>query len=261
MCSNINGANAPFCSPTEGTRLEVGKTIDVTWDPSFFNSTTTPQIRVQAEFSPAKGATGGSDGFTTDAIDVTAGRYTWTILPSYLNHRDHSGPRSAQLFLANPTDTDNDGTFDAQDRVAGPRVEIISSSNTTTSPTSPNDPTNNDMRMMGPNPLSIALPVSLGILVLLLIGGYFLLKRRAQRNNPEAGAGGFGIRGIFSRRNGGYGIGQSRAQRLPRDPVTIIHSTHMNAGGGGGMMRMQTMGEGGRNVFREEMSRQDRLRV
>ncbi|KAK3688233.1 hypothetical protein B0T22DRAFT_535454 [Podospora appendiculata] len=239
MCENINGANAPFCSPTEGTRLEVGKTIDVTWDPTFFNSSTTPQIRVQAEFSPSKnpktGETGGSDGFTTDAIDVATGRYTWTILASYLEPDARS--RSAKLFLATPTDTDNDGTFDAQDRLAGPRVQIISA-NTTTSPN--ND--NNNNKSMGPNPLSIALPVSLGVLVLLLIGGYFLLKRRAQ-NNPGAG----GIRHIFSR--------GSRAQRLPRDPVTIIHSTHMNAG-----MRMQTMGES-RNVFREEMSRQDRLRV
>lgn len=144
-----------------------------------------------------------------------------------------------------------------------------------------------------PNPLSIALPVGLGAFVVLVIGVFFCVRRWKTRDRYNQGARDVEMKGtadsgsrtgflgrIFSA--GGYGIGQSRTQRIgigkrkgrgKGEDIEIVHSTHMNAVGGaeGGPVRMGFMG-GGRgggyaggsrsngNVFRDEVRRQDRGR-
>ena len=134
-----------------------------------------------------------------------------------------------------------------------------------------------------PNPLSIALPVGLGVFVLMIIGVFFCVRRwrRAAKNNRVTVVNNKGVVGVtgvsaetvkgkkgggwFSR---GYGIGKSRSQRMRGgDDIEIVHSTHMNASGGGVRMNFMGIGGGGRaggggggggNVFRDEMRRQDR---
>ncbi|KAK0637141.1 hypothetical protein B0T17DRAFT_504516 [Bombardia bombarda] len=291
MCENLDGVNAPFCSPREGAQVQVGTTIDVTWDPALFNTSITPQIRVQGDFSTT--SPGGTDGFSSVLLDPNSGRYSWTILDEYLD--DGATSLAARLFIAEPVASTGTNT-NAQDRIPGPRVQVVraaaaaasetdnttpTSSASSTSPTfnsssssinktnTPNDSTTattSNNTNTGPNPLSIALPIGVGVLALLLISAFFTFKKR---NHPP-GAGNLAVLRsmLFSSsktNKDGYGVGQSRGQRFRggssrEREITIVHHTHMVAQG----LRMNTMAggdNGNGNVFREEMRRQERMGV
>ncbi|KAK3318200.1 hypothetical protein B0H66DRAFT_556464 [Apodospora peruviana] len=269
MCDNLRGANAPFCSPRENTQVQVGRAVDVTWDPKFFNRSATPEIFILAEFGPTGSedddtVVGGLAGFTSDPVDARSGKFTWTILDQYLDPQTRDGrgavrARNARIFISEPME-DIDDTVSPnpeiiQQRIPGPRVQIVARDNGLL-----------EVGAGGPNPLSIALPVGLGVFVLLIIAVFFVVRRwkrgRRDRMVPARVVGGGGVSGgggaggFFSRK--GYGIGKSWGQRTRGgDDVEIIHSTHMNATQGG--VRMNMMADGG-NVFRDEVRRQDRAR-
>ncbi|KAK3353318.1 hypothetical protein B0T25DRAFT_607531 [Lasiosphaeria hispida] len=220
MCDNFDGPNAPFCSPTPNQQLQVGRTFEITWDPAFFNSTEVPMVRVQADFgfAPAANLLGGADGFTSELINVSAGRFTWNILNDYL--AAGFAATSARIFLEEPSLTNE----------------------TTRGPVG-----------VGANPIAIVLPVVFGVLTLLLLGGCVWFRRK----HPDFGRGWFTFRrGGRWRGGGGYGVGRSKGQRLRGQDIKVIN-TDMNG------LRMNAMAmnaDRDRNIFREEMRRQERAR-
>jgi len=257
-CSNFDGFLAPFCAPAPNTQLAVGRTIEVTWDPTFFNSTETPMVLVQADFSlPANsGQTLGIDGFTSELIPTSTGRFSWVILPSYLHSSTLA--TTARIFLAEPSETN---VTTRGNRIPGPRVEIVS--------TTANNNINGNNRganqqqnaaSTGSNPIAIALPIVFGVLTLCFLGFCVWLKRRHPdffRRIFTFGRGRIGWRGGNSGKSRGrFGLGRSKSSRIRGDDIKVV-TTDMNG------LRMNAMamnGGQGRNVFREEMRRQDSAR-
>jgi len=272
-CSNFDGPLAPFCRPTQGQQVQVGQTVEVTWDPTWFNSTETPMVLVQADFSlPANaGQTSGIDGFTSELIPTSTGRFAWSVLPSYLHSAAFS--TQARFFLAEPSEIN---ITTRGNRIVGPRVEIIS---TTAGNNNNNNNANGNNRngnpagqsnvATGSNPVAIALPIVFGVLTLLFLGFCVWFKRRHpdffrgfmsrfRRRLPArrvvapplggnvGGAGRFGL----------PGRSKSKISRLRGEDIKVV-TTDMNG------LRMNAMamnGDRDRNVFREEMRRQERAR-
>ncbi|KAM7195352.1 Protein of unknown function (DUF4448) domain containing protein [Naviculisporaceae sp. PSN 640] len=295
MCENLSGPNAPFCSPSTNTQVRVGQTVEITWDTRFFNRSSpfgTPStVFIQADFgSTSQDASfGGLDGFTSPPLDPQSGRFTWTIVETFLTSGGvATTSRGSRLFLSPETsqiDVKSGSTSTTVRRITGPRV-VISQRENEAAPGQP------------PNPLSIALPVGLGAFVVLIIGIFFCVRRwkNRDRRNKEvrdvevkgasAGVESKSRTGFWEKMfpAGGYGVGKSKTQRIGNgmgqrkkgkrkgEDIEIVHSTHMNAVGGavGGPVRMGfTGGRGGGyvgairsngNVFRAEVQRQDRGR-
>ncbi|KAK0641345.1 hypothetical protein B0T16DRAFT_380051 [Cercophora newfieldiana] len=260
-CTNFDGPLAPFCAPVQGQQVPVGRTVEVTWDPNWFNSTETPMVLVQADFSlPANsGQTLGIDGFTSELIPTSAGRFTWSVLPSYLHSSTLA--TTARLFLAEPSETN---VTTRGNRISGPRVEIVSSTIGNNNNLNNNNGNNRGANQQqtpasnGTNPIAIALPITFGILTLCFLGFCVWFKRR----HPDFFRGMFAFnRRRFGRRGGNsgggrFGFGRSKSTRLRGDDIKVV-TTDMNG------LRMNAMAMNGgqdRNVFREEMRRQERAR-
>ncbi|KAK0620123.1 hypothetical protein B0T14DRAFT_224262 [Immersiella caudata] len=256
-CTNFDGPLAPFCAPAQGQQLPVGRTVEVIWDPNWFNSTETPMVLVQADFSipTVSGQTAGIDGFTSELVPTSNGRFTWSVLPSYLHSSTLA--TTARIFLAEPSETN---VTTRGNRIPGPRVEIVSASvlnNNNNNNNNQNGANRNNQQQplaTGSNPIAIALPIVFGILTLCFLGFCVWFKRR----NPDffRGMFAFARRRGGSRRGGGrFGLGRSKS-RLRGDDIKVV-TTDMNG------LRMNAMAMNGgqdRNVFREEMRRQDRAR-
>ncbi|KAK5658366.1 hypothetical protein OQA88_2342 [Cercophora sp. LCS_1] len=266
LCSNFNGPNAPFCSPTQNQQIPVGRPFEVTWDPTFFNSTEVPFVRVQADFSISASdgvAQGGQDGFTSELIPTSIGRFTWNVLPDYLAQGFISAP--ARMFLAEPSEiniTTRGG------RNPGPFIQIVASNNNNAQPPAQGgnrggninngNNNNNNNAATGANPVAIALPIVFGILTLCSLGFCVWFKRR----NPDF------LRNMFAfrrrrynprteRSGGRFGLGLGRSRSQIRGQDIKVVTTDMNG------LRMNAMAMNGgqdRNVFREELRRQDRTR-
>ncbi|KAK4217754.1 hypothetical protein QBC37DRAFT_448140 [Rhypophila decipiens] len=328
MCDNLdgrNGLNAPFCSPSTNTAVQVGRTLEITWDPRFFNRSSSSSranvVFIQADFgsTASDSSFGGRDGFTSAPLDPLSGSFTWTILNSFLTSGGReTTSRGARLFLAtqeelvqivDPGSSLTTPSASVATRITGPRVVIRAS---------PSRDNNNRMDM--PNPLSIALPVGLGALVVLIIGVWFCFRRwrnhsidNKNRNStsrgkmqdlemkqstpktvggqnkpgfwkklgpgrPSSGPGsGYGSKSTADQRTETappafrFGFGSKKSKAKGQEEIEIVHSTHMNAGGGVRPARMgfvggklTNIGGGGpagstssNNVFRDEVRRQE----
>ncbi|KAK4183447.1 hypothetical protein QBC35DRAFT_518203 [Podospora australis] len=292
MCTNPPESPTPFCEPREGAQLRTGQTIEIIWSPLFFATgpnSRPRQIRVQAEFFPSSSSnTSSTLGFTSTLLSPSSGRFAWTILDSYLPPSINS--LTASLAIAEPfTDSDGNGTvLEGNDSFPGPRVTILRSTGAQ-QPNSGSNKNNNTTNAAnrgaiggGPSPLAIVLPVIFGVLTIIVMVGCVFFRRknpgfrmrdwvsgmmnRSGRggfgSTNGGGGGGKGLLPLSLGQGGGYGERQSRGQRLQgkdiRVVTTDINSLRMNAvkmAGNGGF------GGGGPNVFREEMRRQERVRV
>ncbi|KAK3378943.1 hypothetical protein B0T24DRAFT_589550 [Lasiosphaeria ovina] len=257
MCENADAGNGPFCSPKDGAQIQVGKTIDVIWNPAFFNSSfnNVAMIQVQADFltRPDDGNKGGADGFTSRMLDASSGRFAWTVLAEYLGSTRAGAARPAQLFISQPainvanTGGDGDGNDDSgrngdggmpmdgssQTRIPGPRVQLIGPSS------------GGGGSML--NPLIIALPIALGVLALGLLVAFLVFRRR----NP----GRMGQLFSCGRKRDGYGERKSRTQRLRGLEIRMVDNNASTR-----MGTIPALGNADRNIFREEVRRQDYVR-
>ncbi|KAI0128354.1 hypothetical protein BJ170DRAFT_324569 [Xylariales sp. AK1849] len=227
-CSNIDGAFAPFCAPANATQLTPGQTVIVSWDTSYFGDASA-LIQIQADFSSSSGDVDQGDaGFTSNSLRAGTGTYGWDVSSSILNNSTKAV--DAQLYIVM---TASDGT--SENRTKGPLVQVV--------PTGLSDDGSSD----SPNLVAIIVPTVLGVLVLMAIGFYLVMKRR----NP-----GWKLRQMVGMgKSDGYGSRKSRAERS---------AGTMGAGTGTGV-QMADMSiskpEDGRNVFREEMRRQDETKM
>ncbi|KAI0121234.1 hypothetical protein BJ170DRAFT_152220 [Xylariales sp. AK1849] len=77
-CSNKDGVNAPFCQPTEGENLYPGTTYYLLWDTSYFGTDNTT-IMVQGNyFNETTGAT-DSQAFTSERMAASWGFWSLTV--------------------------------------------------------------------------------------------------------------------------------------------------------------------------------------
>ncbi|KAM7202009.1 Protein of unknown function (DUF4448) domain containing protein [Rhypophila sp. PSN 637] len=316
MCDNLNGRNglnAPFCSPSTNTAVQVGRTLEITWDPRFFNRSSSRAnvnvVFIQADLgsTASDSSFGGLDGFTSPPLDPLSGQFTWTILNAFLTSGGReTSSRGARLFFAtqeliqiDPITGSSLTPSVSVTRITGPRVVIRARDN------------NRGGGMDMPNPLSIALPVGLGALVVLIIGVWFCFRRWRNHSSAAAAAQnrdktttsrdlemkqsiGEEKKGFFKGKLGlgksgsgsdGYAIDNKNTETTTapafrfgfgffgfgpkkkgqEEEIEIVHSTHMNAGGGVRPTRMGFVGGkltnigGGsnNNVFRDEVRRQE----
>ncbi|KAI1341953.1 hypothetical protein F5Y15DRAFT_328636 [Xylariaceae sp. FL0016] len=237
QCGNARGVGAPFCSPSNGSQVQVGETYYVTWDTSFFPSTS-EAVWVQGSYNKSSTDEAGkfvsTHGFTSEDTTSGAGYWAWTVD----DERTPVGTRvSLSLWYANPEALEEGALLS----VEGPVVAVVMGADVKEGPGgSPN------------NALAIALPVVL-ISVALVIGTWLCMRKRSGIRTEELGAAphwpghGHGRVGKGS----GYGVGQSWGQR-----------TGKRAEDAGIQLRdsptSPTYGE--TNVFREELRRQEAQR-
>jgi Ykl077w/Psg1 (Pma1 Stabilization in Golgi) len=230
----------------------------VTWDSSFFRNNET--LLIQANYVNTAG--GGPQAFQSSLTSNSWGHIAWTIQRDWLKSQAFN---NISLFISTASGT----------TVSGPVVMV------TTSPIT--------YATQAPTPvpsgltLYIALPATLGFIVLCVCGGYILNRKHRQ----------IGLGNIMGRRTG-YGIGKSHRQRLGlsrKDKAGAIalrdHDLAATADGEAGVYRdvpvrretslpqhrrtdSDTLGSlagtptedrpRGVNLFREELRRQERER-
>ena len=210
----------------------------------------------------------GADGFTSDApVPVSAGRFVWNVLAEYL--ADNATATPARIFLAEPSETN---ITTRGNRIAGPAFEIIRADANDNNNVNNNNMTSSAIGNSdaGANPIAIALPVTLGVLMLCFLGfcvwfkrrqpdfgrGLFALFDRCGARRERGGGMGMAENGVGAVEGKGYGVGRGRSQRLRGQDIKVINTDlqglRMNA--------MAMYGDQDRNVFREEMRRQERVR-
>lgn len=207
-------------------------------------------VQFQADYKD-----GDSDGFTSDRIPASQGYFVWTIAPDFLTKQGHPS-LDVSLFLA----YSDDNAADLQDRVAGPSIVI-------TNAEKGSDTSGGGSK--GVSPAAIAVPIIV-VVVLAILGAVCFMSWRRHGTLPLVGA-----IGSARRRSGsqGYGIRQSRSQRVGGGDggvgvgaggVGVDDKNRGAAGNAGGIQLTDRdswsptgAADGrGRNVFREEMERQ-----
>ncbi|KAK4652276.1 hypothetical protein QC762_609695 [Podospora pseudocomata] len=287
MCDNPPDSDTPFCAPENGAQLQTGNIVGVIWSPLFFATSPTSrprQIRIQADFFPSNTPLSrlnstlstGTEGFTSNVLNPALGTFNWSILDSYIDDIDVPS-LIAVLSIAEPfTDSDGNGTvLQGNDRFPGPTVTLVRGPTRPTSTNSVNGGTINvppspASENTGPSPITIALPILFGFLTAITLACCMVYKRRHPSFKVgemvtnwmgRSGRGGFG--GL--RAASGYGQGRSQRQRMGggggglrgkdiKVVTTDIQGLRMNAMN---MMAGQNQQQG-RNVFREEVRRQER---
>ncbi|KAI4599974.1 hypothetical protein KJ359_001075 [Pestalotiopsis sp. 9143b] len=228
-CSNTDGDFVPFCEPANNTEAKPGDKVTVTWDPSFFANGSI-LVQIQADFSPSSGSDPtplDDDGFTSNSLRAGTGSYSWAISSSVLNSTSAAGV-NAQLYIVGAA-ADGETT----QRTLGPLVRVVPASSSSADSSGSG----------GPNLVAIIVPVVVGVLLLMAIAAFLIKKRR----DP-----GWKLRSMFGVGNSdAYGSRKSRVERS------------MGAGSNGLQMGDVEISkpQDGRNVFREEMQRQQASRV
>ncbi|KAG4422392.1 hypothetical protein IFR04_004416 [Cadophora malorum] len=253
-CHNRDGKYAPFCSPTNGSDVNVDGKYYVTWDKDFF-AQRNASVNIVANYVNDTGH--GPVAFKSDPVSTSDGYYVWTIQKDWLQEMKTN---NVTLFLnqINPP-------AGAQLSLEGPivRVKVYEKPIYHQSPSS---------APKGQS-LYIALPTVLGFILLCVIGGYFW-----NRNSHKIGLG-----NVMGRRSG-YGTGKSRSQRMGlgkngdiqlRDrelrsdgqyhdaPAKVAMSPGREIdrdSGKLGSLAGSPTGNGGHNHFRDELRRQEGLR-
>lgn len=202
----------------------------MTWDPSYFGDSSA-LVQVQADFTPSSGEdpTPLDDaGFISNSLRAGTGSYSWAISSSILNSStSDAGGINAQLYFVVST-----GDGGSENRTLGPLVRVVPISSSDTGSGS------------GPNLVAIIVPVVVGALVLMAIAAFFIMKRR----KPE-----WKVGSMFSLgKTPGYGSRKSRSERA----VGMEMSGNAVQVGDVGVSKPQE----GRNVFREEIRRQEEAR-
>ncbi|KAK4151581.1 hypothetical protein C8A00DRAFT_17035 [Chaetomidium leptoderma] len=272
--SNANvGPVEPFCLPKAGSELHPGQTYYITWSPTYFSPPTLP-LSLQVLYSDITTTTPGEAtiGFTSPTtLPANTGFYAWTIPSDFLASRGSPARYNVTFLLAygdtSTPDIDNDLTT----RI-GPTVFI-------TNPSSPGSSEGDQGGGGGgPNIVAIAVPVIVVGVLLLLLGVLCFFFWRKHGHLPCMG----GRRRSQASSSGGYGVRQSRSERVGQQQHHHQQQEHQQQQQGPwGDNKSETdvgiqltdreswsptgrsagvAGEGGRNVFREEVARQARLR-
>ena len=218
-------------------------------------------MRFQADFLD-----GSRDGFTSDAIPVGVGYYTWAIPPDFLAKRSHDAVGAAMYLVYTYAE---DGS---QKRVGGAKVVVTHQRSHSHDHDASDHGNGIDSGRV--SAAVIVAPVVVGVVLLGLAAFCFLSYRRngtipflgAIRGRSGGGGKGYGVRQSRSQRAGGAevdvpggvgpasGIGNNKSEAETGIQLTDRESWSPTGRGAG---QGQGQGQGpGRNVFREELQRQ-----
>ncbi|KAH6990711.1 hypothetical protein BKA56DRAFT_214715 [Ilyonectria sp. MPI-CAGE-AT-0026] len=256
-CHNKDGENAPFCDPASNSTLFVGSTYYVTWDPDYFNKTkgnTTYEVAVRLDYlNETSGEMKELKKFSR--VPAAWGFWPMTVESKYLKG---SGDHNVTLTLYSNIKGSAEKTKSTSLWVQLSKQSL---------PKNPATPTPTG------ETLTIALPVAFGSIVLLLIGGC-LWNRKTRK---------ISLGNIMSRRREGYtgrktrrtfggrkdnGIQlDTRAAGLASEYRDAPERPRRDSDALGSLANspvtpsFQQQGTtGGRNVFRDELQRQERER-
>ncbi|KKY22173.1 hypothetical protein UCRPC4_g03360 [Phaeomoniella chlamydospora] len=193
-CQSSGGTYAPFCKPSDGSSVTVGTSFDVTWDPSYFNSTTT--VAIEISYANSSTSSSSDSVYSSDEVENTVGYMSIVPKKSWLG-----GSSSANITL-NFAVLEDDGSSSAN-ILTGPTV-TLESDNTSTESSSDSETsgsllsssTESSQRSSKNLGLVVGLTIALAFICLLFVSGVFLWYRRYKMNNR------------------GYGVGRSRNERL-----------------------------------------------
>ncbi|KAK4677499.1 hypothetical protein QC764_404840 [Podospora pseudoanserina] len=228
-CQSDKGHDEPFCLPRRGSSLIAGRTYYITWSPSYFSPQSTP-LTLHASTSPpspspprSASTPGPSPNFpTTSPISFA------------LQHNDTTTEEANDIVT-----------------VSGPTVNVFSSD--------PNPEPSASGDGNGTNHLAIVLPIVIIAILIGLAGFCFLFRRRKGRwpvIGERARSSGSGYTGQGGRRvqedqvGGGVVTGDNKSETNIGVELTDRDSWSPTS---------PNSPSRGRNVFREEVERQERL--
>jgi len=199
----------------------------VTWNPDYFSSPN-QTVQVQGQFL------GGVHGWTSSMLPASQGFYAWTVNASLLTDYKTSA-LNISLFLGAVNATGST----VETPLAGPVVVVTNAATNVST---------------GPNvsALAVAVPVVIGVVALGLLG-FCIWSWRRHGRVPLLG-------GLLSSKRAsgqGYGVRQSHSQRVGTGRGG---GTAPKAAGAGIQLTPSDSWSPtkGRNVFREEIARQER---
>lgn len=259
-CYNKEGQYAPFCRPTHNSSIYVGFTYYVTWDPEWFNKTegSSKTRFVSLRINYFNETTGEQND--RDIFDQ-AWPASYGFLPFKVEDKYRRGHNSNNVTLQLVGHLVQNTTAPTNNSVELPIV-------ITTAPLDPMLPTT----VPTGQTLVIALPVVFGTIALLLIGGCIWNRktRSIQLGNVMSrsrhGYTGRRTRNLFNRKNNGIQLDATPVSP-PIDYRDIPDHPRRDSEALGSLTgspvrahfeEQDTMG--GRNAFRDEVSRQDRER-
>lgn len=252
VCDNYYDGDKPFCVPRRGSLLNPGSTYYITWDPATF-SDKDQKIKLEVIYDDKRGE------FISSSVNVSVGYYAWKLPDDLLTINGKTAMNASIKYIYKSQDSSDFNEI----RGNGPRVTITRDS--MLPPASPSG-------TGGPLSLLIAVPVVFALL-LALVGGYCCWSYRRKGVIPGAAAvarlrrrsaagGGRGSQG--------YGVGQSRSERTvardvgPGDSFRAHQQPDDKTGGPGIQLTSRESwsptsptSPSGRNVFREEIRRQE----
>lgn len=187
VCTELNGTFSPFCLPHNGADVIVDATYYVTWNADFYplNATITIELRYP-------NSTEGDSAFTSERTDNSYGYIPLRMRKEWLQGKPHN---DLTLYII-----ELDPRSDRRARARqGPTVVLHQKPVEHYKPPPP--------LPFNKLALIIGLPVSVGVVVLIVAGLFFGMRRSRQ----------IGIAHARSSRGKGYGIRKSRNQRLGRN--------------------------------------------
>ncbi|PKS09897.1 hypothetical protein jhhlp_004520 [Lomentospora prolificans] len=185
---------APFCDPSAESEVHVDRTYYITWNPDFFNDTLTKlnntaewRIRIRADRVDATNGSIGAKAFETDdSYPASWGVYPWRITSSVLESKQ---PTNVSLLIL----AHRQGQAETVEH-RGPTVFV----------TYPPAFRTESPRLPKGAELYIALPSVAGF-ILVVVFGTCLWNKKSRKID---------IGNIMSRSRHGYGVGKARARRL-----------------------------------------------
>ncbi|KAG5984356.1 hypothetical protein E4U55_005134 [Claviceps digitariae] len=260
-CYNKKGQYAPFCRPTHNSSIYVDYTYYVTWDPDWFNNTdqfSTHFVSLRINYFNDTSGEHSDRDLLDQAHPVQYGFLPFKVESSYLK-----GHRSNNVTLQLVGHQIQNTTAPTNSTVELPVV-------ITTAPLDPTPPT----PVPDGQTLVIALPVTFGVIALLLIGVCLWNRqtRRIQLGNVmgrhRRGYTGRRTRDLFRRKNRGiqldagppsppaadYHDSPGRRPRRDSDALGSLTGSPVRAD-------FEQQGtRGAQNAFRDEVNRQERER-
>ncbi|OAQ66842.1 hypothetical protein VFPPC_08351 [Pochonia chlamydosporia 170] len=264
-CYNKNGPYAPFCRPSYNSSIYTGSTYYVTWDPDYYNNTQTARLNttysVTLRVDYLNTTTNKYEHLETleNSVPAKWGYFSFFVDGKYL----HGQKRSNNITITLMGHVQ--GSLDYNNRTT-PLPVVVSNP--------PLDPTAPSNAPKGKT-LTIALPVTFGVIALLLVGGC-LWNRKTRHiklgnimSRSRHGYTGRKTRNVFSRSRKDNGIQLDTAPLSPppidyRDVPERPRRDSEALGSLTGSPVRGTFEEpgstGGRNAFRDEVRRQERER-
>lgn len=258
-CHNMDGENAPFCAPAVDSKLYVGSTYYITWDPDYFNSTDLQKTNSSYEVSIRL------DYFNTTSLQLIKQEHfpqsnaSWGFYPFYVDNKYLHGYSEHNFTLSLYRQT-SDST--QKTNVTAIWVQLAKKKL----------PTPQDTPAPTGKTLTIALPTALGCIVVLLIGGC-LWNRHTRRisignimGRSRHGYTGRKTRNMFRGKDNGIQL-DTRAAPLADEYRDMPERPRRDSNELGSLANspvdpsFQHQGTSdGRNAFRDELARQERER-